>query len=89
MLYEINNIQEKNTIQLKLSSIENIPFQIYDQDFSFFVNGKEYQTPRIISDLLSPKICKIHSIDPTFNEYIINTHNSGDFSHIIQLINFN
>lgn len=47
-------------IQLKTTSILNVSLQSYEKDFSFLVNGEEFKTSRIISDLLSPKICQLH-----------------------------
>lgn len=81
-------MSEVNKVQLKVSSIKNVPLQTYSNDFSFIVNGKEFKTSHIVSDLLSPKICQIHTIDPTFDQFTINTQYSGDFSHILQLNNF-
>lgn len=80
---------EEASMQLKTSCILNIPFQTYINDFSFFVNGEEFKTSRIVSDILSPKICKIHLNDPTFSEFTINTQHQGHFSHILNLIKFN
>ena len=60
-------------MQLKTSCILTVPFQTYDADFSFIVNGEEFKTSRFISDLLSPTICKMHLNDPTVDTYIINT----------------
>ena len=77
-----------NSIKLQTSCILNVPFEIYGNDFSFIVNGKEYKTNKIISDLISPYISKIHSTDPTFDKFHINTKQQGDFSNILQLINF-
>lgn len=76
-------------IQLNLSSISRVPFHVYDTDFSFIVNGKEYKTNHLVSDILSPKISKIHNNDPTLNTFIINTKAVGDFSTILKLINGN
>lgn len=76
-------------MQLKTSCILTVPFQTYDADFSFIVNGEEFKTSRFISDLLSPTICKMHLNDPTVDTYIINTKEKGDFSLILQLVNFN
>lgn len=42
---------------LKQSSILNVPFQKYEKDFTFVVNGEEFKTNRFISDLLSPVLC--------------------------------
>ena len=78
---------EKSYLQLKTTCILNIPIESYDL-FTFIVNGKEFQTSRLISDLLSPKICRIHSIDPTIDRFFVNTKNAGDFGHILELVNF-
>lgn len=77
-----------NKIQLIPYTILNVPLQTYCNDFSFIVNGQEIKTTRLISDLLSPKISQIHHNDPTFNQITINTCQPGDFSHILNLINF-
>lgn len=39
--------------QLKASSICDVPFQSHTNDFTFIVNGKEFQTSKLQSDLLS------------------------------------
>ena len=76
-------------MQLQSSSLFDIPFDTYEKNFTFMVNGEKIQTSRIISDLLSPVICKNHLNDPTSNTFVINTHEKGDFSHILELVNFN
>lgn len=81
-------MSKKNQIQLEFTSILNVPFQSYTKDFTFIVNGEKYQTTRLISDLLSPQISQIHSVDPTFDTFTINTKNKGNFSHILSLIDF-
>lgn len=81
----MNEIQ----IQLKLSSVLNVPLEKYGEDFIFVVNNKEFKTSQLIADLISPTIRNIHITDPTFNEFIIQTKQEGDFSHILKLINFN
>lgn len=80
---------ERNRIQLLTNCILNVPFQMYDNDFTFIVNGNEFKTNKIISDLLSPKICNLHQIDPTFDTFVINTKYNGYFSFFLNLINFN
>ena len=75
-------------IRLKQSSILAVPIQNYDNDFTFIVNGEEFKTSRLVSDLISSKICHIHITDPTFNIYGINTKAQGNFSNILQLISF-
>ena len=81
-------MNEINKIQLKSACILNMPFQVYDEDFCFIVNNEEFKTSRFISDLLSPQISKMHSMDPTFDSFTINTHYHGNFSYILDLINF-
>ena len=75
-------------MKLKTKSIINVPLCQCDDDFYFIVNGKEFKTNRIISDLLSPKICQIHRIDPTINSFTITTQQDGDFSNILKLVDF-
>ena len=89
MLYEMNifTTMDKSQIQLKLTSIKKVPFDMYDK-FTFIVNGKTFHSTRIISDILSRKICKLHKNDPTIDEFYINTQNNGDFLRILQLVNF-
>lgn len=76
-------------IQLKYSSFLNIPFHTYERDFLFSVNGREFRTSRVISDVLSPVISQIHSTDPTVDNFTINTAQQGDFSYILNLISCN
>lgn len=74
-------------IKLEIKSLLRVPLQTYDE-FYFIVNEKEFKTTRIISDLLSPKICQIHRCDPTINSFTINTQQKGDFSFFLKLTNF-
>lgn len=76
-------------IQLKTDAILNVPLDVYDLNFLFIVNGEEFKTSQIQSDLLSPIICQNHRNDPTMNTFTINTHYEGHFSYILDLINFN
>lgn len=81
-------MSQTKQVRLNTSSILSVPLQTYEKDFSFIVNGKEFKTSRFISDLLSPIICRLHLNDPTIDSFIINTENQGDFSHILNLHNF-
>lgn len=76
-----------NQIQLHTDCILNVPIQSYDE-FTFIVNGEEFKTTRLVSDLLSKKISQIHQNEPTLCEYIINTRSKGNFSLIIKLASF-
>lgn len=79
---------EKSYILLQTSSISNVPLQKFDKSFTFYVNNKVYRTSLITALILSPKICHFFSNDPTIDEITIKTKNSGNFSHVLNLINF-
>lgn len=81
-------MSETNKIYLNSSCFLNVPFQTYANDFSFFVNGEEFKTSRLISDLISPLICKMHSKDPTINTFTIDTTQRGNFQHVLNIFNF-
>lgn len=61
-------ISENLDFVLGFRNIKDIPFDKYEKDFTFIVNEKRYNTPRIIADILSPNVRKLHSTDPTINE---------------------
>ena len=75
-------------IQLQASSVFHLPFQNYEKDFIFFVNKEIFNTSRIFADLLSPKISKLHQIDPTISSYSITTKSRGNFNTILSLMTF-
>ena len=77
-------MSEKSHIQLSTESIIKVPLQTYEK-FIFIINGEKFITNRLTSDLLSPKICKIHTIDPTVDEFIMNTKEQSDFSVFLNL----
>lgn len=81
-------MSNENQIHLKTSSISNVHFQSYTNDFTFFVNGEEFKTSRIVSDLLSPIISNEHLNDPTFSNFTINTKSKGDFHNVLKLLTF-
>lgn len=81
-------MSQNHQVRLKKSSILSVPIECFSKDFSFIVNGEEFKTSHLFADLLSKKICQMHTIDPTCNMYILNTKNNGDFSKFLNLINF-
>lgn len=81
------HMSSKSYIQLKTTSISNVPIQTYG-NFTFIVNGEEFQTSRLISDLISPLICHIHAVDPAVYQFYFNTKNKGDFTTILNLVTF-
>lgn len=75
-------------VQLQTTSVLDIPLQVYDQDFIFIVNDKEYTTSRVVSDLLSPYISQMHQTDPTISTFSISTKDKGDINRILDLVTF-
>ena len=79
-------MSQKNKIELEYSAILQVPLDKFENDFTFIVNGEEFQTNKIISTLLSPKISQNYFIDPTMNTFTINTKEHGDFSKFFNLL---
>lgn len=79
---------KQNYIKLQKLCLQNVPFDLYEKDFTFIVNGEEFHTNRLIADILSPKISQIHHVDPTISTFVINSKHKGNFSKILDLINF-
>lgn len=73
----------------------DFPFEKYKNDFTFILNGRQYKTSRIVADLLSPTIREMHLVDPTVDEFNINTEtvegeNEGEnyFTDFLKLCSF-
>ena len=81
-------MSEKYKMRLNSSSIMKVPLRFYQDDFTFIVNGEEFKTSRIISDLISPKVSQLHFTDTPIDYFTINTTSKGDFSQILDLVNF-
>ena len=62
-------------VDLKLSSkgLNNLPFELYDGDFSFIVGDKDYKCHHVVAEFLSPKIGKLRVLDPSLCEYHMET----------------
>ncbi|KAK8898305.1 hypothetical protein M9Y10_000588 [Tritrichomonas musculus] len=58
---------------LGLENVKHVPINKYARDFTFIVDGKQYQTSRILADLLSPIISELHSVDETADTFTIIT----------------
>lgn len=65
---------EVQNYKIDLSGLKEIPFDKYEKDFTFIVDGRSYHTSRFLADLLSPIIRKYHETDESLNKFYINTH---------------
>jgi hypothetical protein len=64
----------------------NIAASKAENDFTFSVGGESYNCPWFVADFLSPRIGKLHSLDPTMNEFVIETEDPGhDFETFLRL----
>ena len=75
------NQNSKFQFSLSLSNAKGIPFNEYEKNFRFIVNGKSYETNRYIADLISPIIRKYHHSDKTIDEFTINTESDIQLMH--------
>lgn len=66
---------EELNYSLNEKNLKDIPFDKYEKNFTFIVNGKKYSTNRIVADILSPKIRRLHFSDESIDEFYINTVN--------------
>ncbi|KAK8840581.1 hypothetical protein M9Y10_030792 [Tritrichomonas musculus] len=83
---------------LSLENIQRISFvsfSRYDNDFTFIVDGKRYETSHFAADLVSPKIMNYHYQDESINEYILKINKQGEsntepdyFSEFLNLVTF-
>lgn len=79
---------EKHDLTLSIKSFQYIPYNKYKKDFTFIVNKNRYPTPRIIADILSPKVKRLHFIDESINEFAFTTEEKfkeGHFSDFLKL----
>ena len=56
---------------LSIKNLKDIPFEMYEQDFTFHLKGKNYTTTRFIADLLSPYVRQLHYSDKSRQEFYI------------------
>lgn len=83
--------QKELEYMLSFESMKDFPFERYEKNFTFIVNGKEYHTNIFVADLLSPKIRRSHYFDSSIDRFYINTKDKDDdslFSAILSLVSF-
>lgn len=61
-------------VSLLSNNLKDIPFHKYEKNFTFVVNGKRYETNRVVADILSPIIRNYHYQDESIDEFEINTN---------------
>lgn len=60
-----------NIFSLSSNALKTLNFNLYEKDFKFIVEDKEYYVSKIFADFVSPNVNKLHRTDPTSNCYFI------------------
>ena len=84
---------ENQKFSLSFSNLKDIPFDKYEKNFKFIVNGQEYETSRFVADLISPIVREYHFTDETMNSLTIETTKSASekvdyFKNFLSLVDF-
>jgi hypothetical protein len=61
---------------LSTKGLTKIPKCEERDDFMFIVGNRRYLCPGIIADFLSPRLCKLHAVDCSICEFLIETRDS-------------
>lgn len=94
MSSQTDNIGIANLFVSFKNNLKDIPFQKYEKNFTFIVNGKRYETNRVVADILSPIIRNYHYQDESIDEFEIKTNyknqsNEPDyFQDFLNLVNY-
>ena len=70
--------------QILVDHIPKIPFDKFEKDFSFIVNGKIYKTNSYVANILSPNVSKMFDEKLNVSYYEINLNCKGNFNRIIE-----
>ena len=62
---------ENSEFALSFDNMKEMPFNKYEKNFTFIVDGQQYETSRCVADLLSPIIRKYHYTDETIDSITI------------------
>lgn len=97
-------MEKTQNFSLSTKKLKEIPFHMYENDFTFIVNKKPFKTSRFVADIISPLIRQLHYSDQSINEFhvniqstvkITNTNNTNEssssseyFDEFLQLATF-
>jgi hypothetical protein len=73
-------------VSLSTKGFQNLPPNLYENDFTFIVGENRYHCPTFLASFLSPRICQLQMNDPTLQEFSIETKDpTSIFDRILQL----
>ena len=64
---EMKGMKESFDFSFSFENVKGIPFEKYENNFTFIVNDKSYETSRYAADLLSPIVRGYHYTDETID----------------------
>ena len=70
--------------KISFDNIQRVPFDKFENDFSFIINQKIYNTNKFVASILSPKISRLLQENMNISYFRINTEFEGDFNQLIQ-----
>jgi hypothetical protein len=62
-------MSEKSPFTLSTAGLSMLPIAKYPNDFIFIIDGNEFQCSSVVADFLSPRIARLHNLDPSLNYY--------------------
>jgi hypothetical protein len=70
---------------LSPAAMKNINNNI-QENFVFIVGGQRHKCPRILAEILSPRLSLFHSVDPSITEYVVQNQDlNGEFHLFMSL----
>ena len=70
--------------KISFDNIQRVPIDKFENDFSFIINQKIYNTNKFVASILSPKISRLLQENTNISYFRINTEFEGDFNQLIQ-----
>ena len=70
--------------KISFDNIQRVPIDKFENDFSFIINEKIYNTNKFVASILSPKISRLLQENMNISYFRINTEFEGDFNQLIQ-----
>ena len=61
------------TVRLTGTSLRSVPFTLHPETFTFVTDDGTYSCSVFAAELLSPKVCRLRSVDITLSEYHVTT----------------
>jgi hypothetical protein len=75
-------------VTLSSAGMKNTRASHIQHDFTWVLGGKSHICLGVIAQILSPKVCFMHSVDPSITEYFAETKDlSGQFGWFLALGN--